>query len=69
MVYTRFPRDGRHFRFKSANSHRDGPPEPGILVSVAQSIQGSLHMILGVSLISGLHKTKILQQHYKTLSK
>ena len=34
MVYTRNPREGRHICLKSANSHRDGPPEPGILVSV-----------------------------------
>ena len=34
MVYTRNPREGRHIYLKSANSHRDGPPEPGILVSV-----------------------------------
>ena len=35
MVYTRNPREGRTFVSKNANSHRDGPPEPGILVSVA----------------------------------
>ena len=34
MVFTRNPRESRHFCLKSANSHRDGPPEPGILVSV-----------------------------------
>ena len=28
------PREGRHCCLKSANSHRNGPPEPGILVSV-----------------------------------
>ena len=34
MVYTRNPREGRHFCLKGANSHRDGPPEPGILMRV-----------------------------------
>ena len=34
MVYTRKPCEGRHFCLNSANSHRDWPPEPGILVSV-----------------------------------
>ena len=30
----RNPREGRHCCLKSANSHRDGPPEPAIFVSV-----------------------------------
>ena len=34
MVSTRNPRECRHFYLKSANRHRDGPPEPGIPVSV-----------------------------------
>ena len=34
MLYTRNPREGRHFCLKSVNSHRDGPPEPAIFVSV-----------------------------------
>ena len=40
VVYTRNPREGRHFCLKSTNSHRDGPPNPGIVTCEAMQLRG-----------------------------
>ena len=66
MVSTRNPRECRHVYLKSANRHRDGPPEPGIPVSVVTFEARRLRGVSKVATLTwmghgfGLHRAQLL---------